>query len=118
KPANRSLNSQVTLSPILVPHKCPKLCAGSVDTNNTLEPRSARQSAVALAIVVLPTPPLPPKNTSRRSASNMKSCPKVNAPCPSECGTGGSAHTQSASAQPYSTSPGLVHPAPPKRPSS
>src|SRR5262245_4672077 len=42
-------------------------CAGSVDTSSTRRPRRLAASAVADAHVVLPTPPLPPKNSTCRS---------------------------------------------------
>ena len=39
-------------------------CAGSVDTSRTRLPRRLAASANAAEQVVLPTPPLPPKNTT------------------------------------------------------
>ena len=44
-------------------------CAGSVDTSSTRLPSRLAASAVADAQVVLPTPPLPPKNSTSRSSS-------------------------------------------------
>src|SRR6188768_1119973 len=43
-------------------------CAGSVDTSNTRLPAWLAASAIADAHVVLPTPPLPPKNRTRFSS--------------------------------------------------
>src|SRR5690349_6103867 len=42
-------------------------CAGSVETSSTRRPRSLAASAKAAEQVVFPTPPLPPKKTTRRS---------------------------------------------------
>src|SRR5207247_3729554 len=44
------------------PSASPSECAGSVDTASTRAPRRASATARAAAHVVLPTPPLPPKN--------------------------------------------------------
>src|SRR5690606_36766176 len=40
-------------------------CAGSVDSASVRSPASAQRSAVAAAVVVLPTPPLPVKSRMR-----------------------------------------------------
>src|SRR5688572_22347093 len=52
-------------------------CAGSVDTSSTRLPARLAASAIADAHVVLPTPPLPPKNRTRlfRRARISVSCP-------------------------------------------
>ncbi len=47
----------------------PTLDAGSVLTSNTWRPASASVIAVAQAIEVLPTPPLPVKNRKRGARS-------------------------------------------------
>jgi hypothetical protein len=39
-------------------------CAGSLETSNTFSPQSASHNAVAAEVVVLPTPPFPPKSRS------------------------------------------------------
>src|SRR4051794_31403687 len=56
--------------------RCSKMsaveCAGSVETNSTRTPRSLAASANAAEQVVFPTPPLPPKKTTRRSSSVSK----------------------------------------------
>ena len=41
-----------------------RLCTGLVDASSVRLPASAAQTAVAPAIAVLPTPPLPPKKTN------------------------------------------------------
>src|SRR6478735_9683656 len=46
-------------------------CAGSVDTSSTRLPAWLAASAIADADVVLPTPPLPPKNSTRLSMSRV-----------------------------------------------
>ena len=48
-----------------MPNTCPTLEAGSVLTSSTRCPPSASWMAVAQAIEVLPTPPLPVKNRKR-----------------------------------------------------
>ena len=53
-----------SLPPICCPNMTERLTVGSVETMVVLYPRSANQTAVAVAIVVLPTPPLPPKSSS------------------------------------------------------
>ena len=40
-------------------------CAGSVDSTIVRRPASAQRTAVAAAVVVLPTPPLPVKRRTR-----------------------------------------------------
>ena len=40
-------------------------CAGSLETKRTRRPASASQTAVAADVVVLPTPPFPPKSNNR-----------------------------------------------------
>jgi hypothetical protein len=42
------------------PSASPSECAGSVETIRTRSPLAARAIAKAAALVVLPTPPLPP----------------------------------------------------------
>ncbi len=54
----------VTVWPIVTPRTWPTLEAGSVLTSRTRLPCRARCSAVAQATEVLPTPPLPVKNTN------------------------------------------------------
>src|SRR5215831_13480722 len=44
-------------------------CAGSVETSSTRRPRVLAESANADEQVVFPTPPLPPKKTTRRSSN-------------------------------------------------
>ena len=55
----------VTRLPIVTSNTCPTLEAGSVLTSNTRLPASASCTAVAQAMEVLPTPPLPVKNRKR-----------------------------------------------------
>src|SRR5436305_8365715 len=45
--------------------------AGSVDSTTVRSPSSAQRSAVAAAVVVLPTPPLPVKSRTRVTASAL-----------------------------------------------
>ena len=40
-------------------------CAGSLETSRTLKPQSARCTAVAVEVVVFPTPPFPPNSNKR-----------------------------------------------------
>ena len=51
--------------PMVTPNTWPTLEAGSVLTSNTRRPASASCMAVAQAIEVFPTPPLPVKNRKR-----------------------------------------------------
>ena len=55
--------------PMLNPKTCPTLDAGSVLTNNTFRPCAVSVMAVAQAIEVLPTPPLPVKKRNRGGLS-------------------------------------------------
>jgi hypothetical protein len=55
--------------PIAWPNTWPTFDAGSVLTRSTWRPASASRTAVAQAIEVLPTPPLPVKNRKRVGAS-------------------------------------------------
>jgi hypothetical protein len=55
-------------------------CAGSVETSSTRLPARLAASAIADAQVVLPTPPLPPKNKtrlSRRARIRVSPCSSV-----------------------------------------
>src|SRR4051812_42055985 len=63
-----TLEIRVGLVVSLVPSTSSKFDAGSVLTSNTRLPLSARVMAVAQATEVLPTPPLPVKNTMRRGS--------------------------------------------------
>src|SRR5690349_24829596 len=64
-------------------------CAGSVEISRTFLPARLAANAIAEAHVVLPTPPLPPKNRirflrrSRMPFSNRAYCPSANDPFPS-----------------------------------
>src|SRR5262249_16757773 len=51
-----------------------RLCAGLVAAGNVRLPCPASQSAVAPAMAVLPTPPLPPKKTYLRSRCSLRYC--------------------------------------------
>ena len=71
--------------PIFLLNRCPRLWAGSVETSNTFAPSLARAKAVAAETVVLPTPPLPPKNRiffERASSNSNVRDPRVSVPCP------------------------------------
>ena len=50
-----------SLPPMCCPNMTERLTVGSVETMVVLYPWSANQTAVAVAMVVLPTPPFPPK---------------------------------------------------------
>jgi hypothetical protein len=65
-------------------------CAGSVDTSSTRLPARLAASAIADAHVVLPTPPLPPKNSTFLSMSA-----RISVSCP-HCVPAGSATWQIA----------------------
>ena len=65
--------SFMALEPMEQPNRCPRLCAGSVETSKTLRPAFAITRAVAADTVVFPTPPLPPKKSiffARASSSS------------------------------------------------
>ncbi len=55
----------VMVLPMLTPKTCPTLEAGSVLTSSTFFPARARVIALAQAMEVFPTPPLPVKNRNR-----------------------------------------------------
>eukprot|EP00962_Isochrysis_galbana_P040104 scaffold14498_cov121-Isochrysis_galbana.AAC.1 len=50
----------------------PRECAGSVDMMSVRSPASAQRTAIALDVVVLPTPPLPPTKMSRCEALSLE----------------------------------------------
>src|SRR5690606_34261676 len=69
---------------------CPTLEAGSVETSSTFFPARARRTADAHAMEVLPTPPLPVKNTNRGgSVRNVGSAAAMKAGTPRRMGIGG-----------------------------
>ena len=59
----------MTELPIAVPKTWPMFAAGSVLTRSTRRPASVKANAVAHAIDVLPTPPLPVKNRNRGAST-------------------------------------------------
>lgn len=59
--------------PISTPNTWPTFDAGSVETNKTRRPASARQTAIAQASEVLPTPPLPLRKTNFCESLNRAS---------------------------------------------
>jgi len=66
-------------------NRWPRLCAGSVETSKVWRPWRASARAVAADTVVLPTPPLPPKNRiclERARASSNLHDPMASVPCP------------------------------------
>src|SRR4051812_32692448 len=76
------------------PSRCrrasPRECAGSVDTTRTRPPDSAAAAAAALEQVVLPTPPLPPKNRKRGPAPGGAGAgPRLAAPAVPRLARGG-----------------------------
>ena len=62
KPSTPSIG--VGSVPMSTPKESDVECAGSLETMRTFSPESANQTAVAAEVVVLPTPPLPPNNSS------------------------------------------------------
>mmetsp|Transcript_15763 Transcript_15763/g.44894 ORF Transcript_15763/g.44894 Transcript_15763/m.44894 type:complete len:423 (+) Transcript_15763:890-2158(+) len=54
------------------PKASPRECAGSVDTTSTRRPSRASRTASEALMVVLPTPPLPPKNMTLRSGTRFR----------------------------------------------
>src|SRR5699024_4158065 len=95
-------------SPTLVCHRWPTLCAGSVDTTS-VEACEESSNAVAFAIVVFPTPPLPPKNMTGEvgTFNNTEYSPTVNSPFPSGGARRGHLHTLQEEARWYRSSLGL-----------
>ena len=90
--------------PITLSNRWPKLCAGSVDTSNTLAPSLARARAVDAEMVVLPTPPLPPKKRiffDRARSNNNLYGPEVSVPFPCEYAIHGSGRRQRATIPAY-----------------
>ena len=66
KPHNPSTPSTAVGSgPNCTPRLSDVLCAGSLLTKRTFRPESANPTAVEVEVVVLPTPPFPPKRSSR-----------------------------------------------------
>src|SRR5450631_4822458 len=65
--------------PMLSPNTCPTFEAGSVLTSRTFFPALARVSAVAHAMEVLPTPPLPVKKRNRGALSRNFMSPPFSA---------------------------------------
>src|ERR1035437_2091084 len=65
--------------PILSPNTCPTLEAGAVLTSRTFFPALARGTAVAHAMEVLPTPPLPVKKRNRGALSRNFMSPPFSA---------------------------------------
>src|SRR5699024_5284790 len=90
-------------SPTLVFHRWPTLCAGSVDTTS-VEACEESFNAVAFAIVVFPTPPLPPKNMTGEvgTFNNTEYSPTVNSPFPSGVASRGNLHKLQEEARWYS----------------
>mmetsp|Transcript_11810 Transcript_11810/g.47647 ORF Transcript_11810/g.47647 Transcript_11810/m.47647 type:complete len:737 (-) Transcript_11810:124-2334(-) len=64
KPSNRVGVGPIAVRASVSPKASSTECAGSVDTMSTFEPRSASARPTAHDVVVLPTPPFPPTNTS------------------------------------------------------
>ena len=97
--ASNPAEIRVGVPPILRSNRCPRLCAGSVDTRSTFAPESAHAAAVAAETVVLPTPPLPPKNKiflELASFNNTRCGPVEISPCPYACATRGIDHKPEA----------------------
>ena len=69
----------VTVLPMPTPKTWPTLEAGSVLTSSTDAPPSARRTALAQAMEVLPTPPLPVKKR-KRGARSRKSGVAISGP--------------------------------------
>src|SRR5690606_16839329 len=113
-PSSRGASSTGS-SPTGRSHRWPRLWAGSVETTRVRRPLAAAVSATAEATVVLPTPPLPPTNSTRRLAASPSSTstpPAGSGPAPSGGASRAPGRTRRVAARSCSSWPGSAPRAP------